>query len=273
MNETELEKSFDANHRWAGWAAKIIVVGLGLDIVVLIALPEAEGWLHIGAAVFATLVITLGVAGEIFFEGRAHRAAVKLQRISNEKVSAANERASKADEMAARLRAHAAELRLVLLPRVLPADTDASYRELYDDLAKFAGTEALVFVVPDFASRRFAEEIVRALKEAGWTATLQTNDGLWNGVVVYSGKDGSPLEGRPMRAAQSLVNLTMALETMFVMHSHMQPELEKLRYPHGLPDNAVVVEVGLPDTGWRISMLDAFGPLGRDPQPKWRWPQ
>jgi hypothetical protein len=112
MNDAPLKRSLSGNAKREAWSERILLAGLFLEITLLLAFSKNDPWYETASLVFANILVFAGCLGEAIWGGAAKADAEELQRLSEERVSAANERAAKAD--LARV-----ELETKLLPREL----------------------------------------------------------------------------------------------------------------------------------------------------------
>lgn len=111
MTEDELKGDASKAHKWDEFSAWAIVGGLAAEVIVLLLFSEGHSQWETGLLVLATIVIALGVWGEIWFGRKAEDAGDKLQDISDRKIADANENAARANERAATLEKEAAAAR------------------------------------------------------------------------------------------------------------------------------------------------------------------
>ena len=113
MNNTDsqLNDRITVNKRlskFCGWA---VIAGLVIEIILASVYRVHHSLVENWGPVFATVLIALGVFGEIHFSGKINESEEKLRRLSEEKVSAANAEAARAYERAAILGKEAANAR------------------------------------------------------------------------------------------------------------------------------------------------------------------
>ena len=92
------------------WAAWLIIVGLGIEILLAVIFQNGLSWYERWCPVIATSLIALGVYFEIYFEGQASRARDELKIRSEQKLADAHTRAAKLEQEAAESRKSAATL-------------------------------------------------------------------------------------------------------------------------------------------------------------------
>ncbi len=114
MNNTDsqLKDRITANKRlskFCGWA---VIAGLVIEIILTSVYRDHDSLVENWGPVFATVLIALGVFGEIHFSGKISESEEKLRRLSEEKISAANAEAARAYERAAILGKEAANARV-----------------------------------------------------------------------------------------------------------------------------------------------------------------
>jgi len=142
----DLQSSYAFNSVWADRIARLIILGLAVDIVVVFI--SGKLWLEAVLTVIADTLIIAGVWGELWFARRAKEAGDGI-------VAKANERAAKAD--LARV-----ELEKQLAPRVLT-------KEQFEILQTLRGKVSTVCItaMSDFEALRFSSQIADALRAAG----------------------------------------------------------------------------------------------------------
>jgi hypothetical protein len=90
--------------------------------------------------------------------------AAKEAALANEGAAKANERAASLEKESEMLRGENLALQNIMRPRRLPIG--GGFSDKYEELAKFAGTPVVIFVVADLASQVFAGDIWNVLKKA-----------------------------------------------------------------------------------------------------------
>ncbi len=148
-----LKSRYERNSAWADRVARLILLGLAIDIIAVFVLQKS--WLESFLGVSANALIALGVWGELWFEKRAKEAGDGIVAEANARAAEANARAQEATLELARLRT----------PRVLSPD---QLSQLIDAAKPFAVVPFDVFIQPEKEPLDLANHIAEALRTAGW---------------------------------------------------------------------------------------------------------
>ena len=109
MTEDELKGDASKAHKWDRFLLGRLSADLRPKLSYYSFFSEGHSQWETGLLVLATIVIALGVWGEIWFRRKAEDAGDKLQDISDRKIADANENAARANERAATLEKEAAQ--------------------------------------------------------------------------------------------------------------------------------------------------------------------
>ncbi len=143
----DLQSRYEFNSTWADRIARLIIVGLIVDIVAAFILGKS--WLEIALNIIANLLIIAGVWGELRFSRRAKEAGDGI-------VAEAKARATEAQ----------LELERLKKPRWLSSE---ARQRISDALRQFAGVEFDIAVQSaDPEAEAFFPIIEKVLKDAGW---------------------------------------------------------------------------------------------------------
>jgi hypothetical protein len=257
----DLKSISDFNSAWADRLAYLILAGLLVDIADLF-IPE--GWWKIVAAIGANLLIFGGVWGELWFAKRAREA-------DDSRVAQANKQAAEAQRETEQIRAENLAMQAGLRPRRIPTGASKPTAEQFPEVAKYAGTTALIQSVPrDFEAQTLAEDIFLVLSDLGWKPTILSAESDWlvdprmigEGIRVTTVEKGGPVGGTSYspansdagRAAEALVAM---LETCLSQSQFPSPPFSAYWIPeyaempflfHGKPNppkDAVIVLIGM----------------------------
>lgn len=145
--DASLKHDFSESHKWERVSAWTIVTGLVAEILILLFFADVKhGW-ETFLMICATVIIALGVAGEIHFSRKAEMVGEELQRISDEKVAGANERATIAQ----------LELQRLKTPRSLSIDSmNALVAALHPSISLLKGRVDFASA-DDVESRQYAQ--------------------------------------------------------------------------------------------------------------------
>jgi hypothetical protein len=152
-NGGSLQSRYEFNSVWADRIARLILVGLIVDIGAAFAFRKSL--LESSVSIIADALIAIGVWGELWFEKRAKTAADGIVAQANARAAEANARAEEAKLELARL----------TTPRTLTAEQQS---ELTEKVRPFAGTPFVLFIQPDPEPLNLANQIAQALVAAGW---------------------------------------------------------------------------------------------------------
>jgi len=144
-----------------GWA---VVLGLAVEIV-LSAVYRHGSWVEAWSPVGATILITMGVFGEIHFAARVSRSEEELRRRSEERVASANKIAAKAHERATLLEQENLEIRDRIAGRRIS-------KEQHDKIVSILSSAPAAFdmeIMQEGEAGLFALDILRTLTDSGWT--------------------------------------------------------------------------------------------------------
>jgi hypothetical protein len=108
---SQLKDGITATKRLSKFCGGAVIAGLVIKIILASIYSDHDSLIENFGPVFATVLIALGVFGEIHFSGKISESEEKLRRISEEKVSAAHAEAARAYERAAILEKEAANAR------------------------------------------------------------------------------------------------------------------------------------------------------------------
>jgi hypothetical protein len=149
----DLKSKYEFNSSLAEWLARLILVGLAVEIAAVFILGKSK--LEGSLTISSTILILVGVWGELIFEKRAREAGDGM-------IAEANARAAEANRLAEAERHARVKLEAQLAPRALT-------KEQYDELQNLRGQIPAINVVAsgDFEATRFAAQIAQALAEAG----------------------------------------------------------------------------------------------------------
>jgi hypothetical protein len=165
MKEDELKGAASKAHKWDRFSAWAIVGGLAAEVVVLLIFAGEHSPWETGLLVLATIIIALGVWGEIWFGRKAEEAGNELQMIANRRIADANENAARANERAAFLereaenaRARTAEIeRITQWRRVSLEQTDIIVHEIRQKIPR--NIVILIESVNDAEAIMFADQL------------------------------------------------------------------------------------------------------------------
>lgn len=146
----ELTSKYEKYSNWAEWAARLILLGLAVEIIEVFVLKKSfiEGTFTIGA----TVLILLGVWGEVIFEKWAREASDGIVAEANARASEANARAKEAELAVQRL-----------------GDRYINPEEFAEALeGKGKAPVEIFFIRYDNEAYSFALQIKGALLRAGW---------------------------------------------------------------------------------------------------------
>ena len=246
------DASLDTANRWfdISWYG-LLVAGCIAALAALATL--AFLFLQLWSSAIREKHVALDIAGAAKEAALANEGAAK----ANERAAKANERAASLEKESEMLRSENLALQDLIRPRRLP--TGGGFSDKYEELAKFAGTPAVIFVVADFASQVFAGDIWNVLKKANWKVdergprvTTQEFSGLnvYAGVVTKAGPLPPKNPDKAWLAGAALVDLMTAWRlgnqgTYPVNHSPQDNLPTEGAFAR--PDGTVAIAVGLPD--------------------------
>ncbi|MGC8475841.1 MAG: hypothetical protein ACP5NP_05755 [Acetobacteraceae bacterium] len=102
---------FSTDRSYAEWSTVLVAVGLGIELLVVLAESRGKPFLHKIALAVGTVVILIGVIGEYVFGGRSGDAAAELQRRADKQVAFLRMEAEKAKSQIAVANSEAARAR------------------------------------------------------------------------------------------------------------------------------------------------------------------
>ena len=153
--KNDLQSKYEFNSRWADRIARLILLGLAVDILAAFILGKSAP--EIALTIIANALILAGVWGELWFEKRAKAAGDGI-------VAEANARAAEADARAAEAHAELARLQKKLEPRAITVDGEAKINEA---LRSYRGLPFFVKADPA-AEYAFVNRLIAVLQRAGW---------------------------------------------------------------------------------------------------------
>lgn len=170
-----LQSTYDSNSLYAERIAKLILVGLAIDIVAVFILGKS--WFEAILTISADSLILIGVWGELFFERRAKAAGDSL-------VATANARAAEAQLELTRLRATRSD------------ELKGKEAELIAKLAPFAGTQFDIGCgMGDGEQADFIWDLEPILANAGWKELSWCSTQLGPNLVIHRGSSQRPTLG------------------------------------------------------------------------------
>jgi hypothetical protein len=194
MNDAPLKRSLSRNAMREVWSERILLAGLFLEITLLLAFSKNAPWYETVSLVFANILVFAGCADEAIWGGATKADAEELQRLSEERVSAANERAAKADLARA-------ELETKLLPRELN-------QEQWDFIQTLKEKFEIISIAyeTDGETRWFAGEIRDAFFAAGIAVAMYARaaDVHSFGTFIF---DPKGFDGGRARTAEPLIEI------------------------------------------------------------------
>jgi hypothetical protein len=140
------------------WITNAIGIITGANIIDKPGLEARLGSLD-NLAAFFTLLVVIGVAGELVVHILSSRASTKLISLQNEEVARANGRT-------AQLERENLEIKQKMAWRTLNGDE----RKTFINSVRGAGRQVTVVELEDGEAWNYAESLFSALKEAGWMA-------------------------------------------------------------------------------------------------------
>jgi hypothetical protein len=195
--------------------------------------------------------------------------AAKEAALANEGAAKANERAASLEKESEMLRGENLALQNIMRPRRLP--TGGGFSDKYEELAKFAGTPAVIFVVADLASQVFAGDIWNVLKNANWKVDERgprVITRVFSGLNVYAGvvTEAGPLPPKNPDKAWLAGAVLADLMTAWGLGqgtfpvNHSPQDILPTEGAFARPDGTVAIAVGLPDMHDELMMLNHLGP-------------
>src|SRR4051794_20485790 len=109
--DSQLKDGITASKRLSKFCGGAVITGLVIEIILAFVYRDHDSLVENFGPAFATVLIVLGVFGEIHFSGKTSESEEKLRRISEEKVSAAHAEAARAYERVAILEKESANAR------------------------------------------------------------------------------------------------------------------------------------------------------------------
>ena len=107
-SDAALRVVFSTDRSLAEWSTELVALGLGIELLVVLAESRGKPFLHKFGLAAGTMVILFGVIGEWVFGGRSGDAAEELQRRSEKQVASLHMEAEKASVLAAQIEQAAA---------------------------------------------------------------------------------------------------------------------------------------------------------------------
>jgi hypothetical protein len=192
-NIEALKKSQEVNGARSHLWAKVLVVGLALEVAVLLAFREGKSWVETVAGVFTALLVAVSVGLEIHFGKKADKAFSELQQISEENIAEAHARAAEANQIAEQERLARLQIEARLEPRWISVG-------LFDEALKGkpTGTAKIVYLRDDGEAFSFAMGLCNVLKVNGWIVfppepVSQSADPLFSRFPTLMSVQGQPL--------------------------------------------------------------------------------
>jgi hypothetical protein len=200
MGERErLKREFTRLRRRVRIGARILLLGLGVEIIVLLIFAQGKPWCETASFILSVIVVIMGVWIEEAAGNQAEDVAEELQQMADSDVAGAGERAADANRKAEEAEARAAEAnqkaeeaRLELAkyraPRVL---TTEQVDRIADKLRQFPGTryDAAISSAQEEEILELFEFIHSTLEKAKWAGFPWGNKsqrvmscGMWIGV-------------------------------------------------------------------------------------------
>jgi hypothetical protein len=241
----------------------MIIAGLIGEAIAIVLIPS--GTFEKTVSVVCTLIIALGVWIE---EIGGDAAEARESAETDLKLAELNARAAEAQLETERIKAENLSIQRIIRPRRLP--TGGAFTEKYDELAKFADTLFVVYVVPDFEAQLFARDIWNVLARAGWKPDRDApiiNSTMFDGVLIFAGDPESwpPPPKKPDRAWDAgaalgdLMNVwKLGLQGTWPVSHTVEIMLPIEFFPRS--NGAVAVTVGMRDIDTELKMLHHFGP-------------
>lgn len=219
------------------------------------------------------ILVVLGIAGEVVFEGRTFIVEDKQEQQSKQTIGQLELKASANEKEAAQLRQNAADLQKVLEPRRLPFGVAANRQDLIEavlNLEDSSGTPVVLQSVPYFEAEMLTNDIAFMVNKMQWKPRVVSD---WresgidpviipNGVQIWSWKQESPSKfNGPRRkawlAAENLSNVLKLGGIQEVAHLELfnQPHHDLMWGGIRLADNTVFVLVGMKDVDWDLEVI------------------
>lgn len=270
------------NQLLADWSTRVVLLGLLAEIGVTFAYTKEKSRSEIILGVLATMVIALGVYGEVRFGSRAAQEAATLQSISDEKVAELNLKA-------AQLTADNLDLQEVLEPRRV---FDPWLPNLSEDIvrtsqsvAEFREMRVKLQSVPNFAAETLANDLKSILANDGWKPRVVADwresalppASIRDGVEIWTWEPASTAgsstaneeepcmsqvqKGKSWYAAEALKKFLVANGVRLVTHTNIGggqcPPDERGGIPGEPHDGGIVVTIGMKNIAMEIEILRA----------------
>jgi hypothetical protein len=114
----DLKSKYESNSAWADRPACLIIVGLAVEIAAVFILKKP--WLEGGLTMAASVLIVLGVWGELLFSHRAKEAGDGIVAEANARAAEANQRAAEAQLLLVEFRKPRRAFSMVMSSRYRP---------------------------------------------------------------------------------------------------------------------------------------------------------
>ena len=166
-----------------------VILILGLCIEIWVAWEPANDWWKFLITVGGSALVTIGVAGEVYFSGRSGKYAETLRSLSEIKVAEANARAAEANRKSAEATLETERLRAAVAGRSI---TTEQRRAIITALNSHPMNIFVEIAGPDTETFKFAEDLIDVLKDAGATVDWKPElyaDSL-TGLIVRESGDG-----------------------------------------------------------------------------------
>ncbi len=259
---SNLERSASSLEAWLTFWIALVVVGLAVEVFVVVKewvderrqfrsqvspAPHKVGWDKLVLHLAGPILITGGVAGELFIHVQSGRVQTELRNANNKVVgllqkqtSSANQRAGEAQLAAESLRNENLKLQDRLFSdRSLTKEQSA---RIAGKLKRFSGQKFELFAQKDAGALKFVNAVEDVLLLAGWVSAPATGggvprldrpeigEGTANGIMVIFAESKRDTLGPQSRALVAALNAEGVVSEAAVYPDSMIKENSKIEY-------------------------------------------
>jgi hypothetical protein len=204
IDETKIREDvevFDMIERYGGI---LVVAGLIIEFVHAIIFRQGKLFFEAFGPTIANGAVAIGVAAEVYFAGLAKGRSAELDRISEEKVTAANLSADEARERAANAELETAKVKAAAAWRTLSGPVAQSLTQF---LSFRTGKVTIQYVANDPEALYFTVQLSDIFEAAHWTVSTMSMSMPGMLVMGLYVPESSPVDTPTIRSSFAMVGL------------------------------------------------------------------